>query len=255
MSLAAMRQAIRPLLNPGLPHDAMEAYFTFHHADDRTRLVTWPPETAVADSGIATGYVAICRTGIDLFRPLVTLRLPPLDMEAGVALIYHALEPEMDVLLSAPESYLPLLRALFEIQAEEQLSLYTLSAATFRPVINVLVTQGQAANGLPRFAIRSHAAARSHAASGELVATAHLNWQSPQFGEIAVNVQPGFRRRGYGRSVLSAMAQHLLANGRTPLYATDPQNTPSVRLAQCLGFADTGARSVMLQVTLRPRPQ
>ncbi len=244
MSLAVMRQAIRPLLNPNLPHDAMEVYFAFHHADDRTRLVTWPPETAVA-----TGYVAISRTGMDLFRPLVTLRLPPLDMEASVALLYHALEPETAVLLSTPESYLPLLRALFQIQAEETLTLYSLSAAAFRPVINVLVTQGEAANGLPRFAIRSQAA------GGELVATAHLNWQSPQFGEIAVHVQPRFRHRGYGRSVVSALAQHLLANGRTPLYATDPQNIPSVRLAQSLGFADTGARSVMLQATLRPRPQ
>lgn len=244
MTLAALRQAIRPLLNLNLPHDAMEAYFAFYHDDRRTHLVTWPPETA-----IATGYVAISRTGMDLFRPLVTLRLPPLDMEAGASLIYHALSPETAVLLSAPESYLPLLGALFEIQAEEHLSLYSLSATAFQPVINVLVTQGQAANGLPRFAIRSEAA------GGELVATAHLNWQSPQFGEIAVNVQPRFRRRGYGRSVVSALAQHLLANGRVPLYATDPQNIPSVHLAKSLGFADTGARSVMLQAILRPRPQ
>lgn len=247
MSLAEQRRAIRPLLNPNLPRDAMDDYFAFHHPDGRTRLVIWPEETFQARS-VATGYVAISRTGMDLFRPLITLRLPPLDMDASVALVYKALEPGTAVLLSAPESYYPLIAALCDIEVEEHLALYALEPARFKPVINVLVSKSYGPEDMPRFSVRLDSA------NNEVVASAHLNWQSPRFAEIAVNVQPRYRRRGFGRSVVAAMAQHLLENGRIPLYAADPQNAASIHLAESIGFTDTGARSFMLQAVLRPRP-
>lgn len=243
MSVDAARQAIRPLLNPNQPRDAMEDYFAFHHPAGRTRLVPWPEGAPVA-----AGYVAVSRTGMDLFRPLVTLRLPPQDMGGAADMIYQALVPGTAVFLSAPESYFPLMQALFEIDVEEHLAIYALDPQHFKPVVNVLVTQSHGPFDLPRFTIRSEAA------NQDVVATAHLNWQSPRFAEIAVSVQPGFRRRGFGRSVVAAMAQHVLANGRTPLYAVTATNTPSILLAQSIGFTDTGARTFMLQATLRPRP-
>ncbi|MCA9936694.1 MAG: GNAT family N-acetyltransferase [Ardenticatenaceae bacterium] len=243
MSLPELRRAIRPLLDPRQPRDAMDDFFAFHHPDSRTRLVIHPEGAQVA-----TGYVAISRTGMDLFRPLITLRLPPLDMDAGVDLIYRALSPGTAVFLSAPEEIYPLIQALFDIQIEDHLHIYALSPERFEPMLNVLVTQSQSANGLPRFVVRSEAA------NHEVAASAHLNWQSPAFGEIAVNVQSRFRRRGWGRSVVAAMVQYLLANGRTPLYAVSPENTASLHLAQTLGFSDTGARTFLIEATLRQRP-
>ncbi len=243
MSLDEARRAIRPLLNPNQPRDAMEDYFAYYHSEGRTRLVAWPEGAAVA-----AGYVAVSRTGMDLFRPLVTLRLPPQDMGGAADMIYHALAPGTAVFLSAPEAYFPLVQALFDIETEEHLAIFSLDPQQFKPVINVLVTHSHGPYDLPRYAIRSEAA------NQEVVASAHLNWQSPRFAEIGVNVQPQFRRRGFGRSVVAAMAQHLLDNGRIPLYAVAADNTPSILLAQSIGFTDTGARTFMLQATLRPRP-
>ena len=71
MTLAQKRRAIRALLNENRPADAQAAYYAFHHPEDKTNLVTYQDAN---DS--VTGYVCLSRTGIDLFRPLVTLRLP-----------------------------------------------------------------------------------------------------------------------------------------------------------------------------------
>ena len=66
------RRAIRHLLREDDPADAMAAYYALYHPDDKTTLVV-PPTT---EGQRANGYVALSRTGIDLFRPLVTMRLP-----------------------------------------------------------------------------------------------------------------------------------------------------------------------------------
>lgn len=240
------RRAIRHLLREREPADAMAAYYALYHPDNRTTLVL-PPS---ADGQPPDGYVALSRTGIDLFRPLVTMRLPtdrnPAAAEATAALLRQAIGPGLPVILSAPDRYLPLLRALFDIQAEERLRLYVLDSRRFEPIINVLVTQGAGAGGLARFAIRS-----SQTGQEEVAATASLNWQSPQFAEIAVTTRPQFRRQGWGRSVVAALCQYVLDSGRTPLYVVSEENAASIQLAESVGFQDTGVREAFLQATLR----
>ncbi len=88
----------------------------------------------------------------------------------------------------------------------------------------------------------------------KIVASAGLNWQTPHFAEISVNTDPHYRRRGWGRSVVAAMVQHLVSSGRAPLYVVSEQNTVSERLAQSVGFEDTGIREVLIQGDLKPRP-
>lgn len=241
-TLLQLRQSIRHLLDERQPRDAMAAYFALHHPETKTHLFTYPPEAA-----LPTGYVAVSRTGMDLFRPLVTFRFPPEDMEGSVALMYQALLPETAVFIDTPEADAPLIRALFEIQAEEHLQTFVLDPNRFEPVINVLVTRAGSANDLPRFIVRSEAE------QGAVVASAHLNWQSLFFAEIAVNTLPRYQRQGWGRSVVAAMVQYLLENGRTPLYVASAANTASINLAQSVGFVETGLRSWMLQGTLRPQ--
>lgn len=244
-ALADQRRAIRLLLRERDPADAMAAYYAFHHPDDKTRIIVSPTGAERAD-----GYVALSRTGIDLFRPLATMRLPVdrtvQEYEASAALIERAFMPGMPAILSVPQRYMPLIRALFDVQSEDALRLYSLDASRFEPVINVLVTRSTGANGLPRFAIRSQQEGEE-----EIVAAASLNWQSPTFAEIAVQTRPQSRRQGWGRSVVAAMVQHLLDTGRTPLYVVAEDNQASIQLAEAVGFADTGAREYLVQGALR----
>ena len=240
------RRAIRHLLRENEPADAMAAYYALHHPDDKTTLVV-PP---AANGQRASGYVALSRTGIDLFRPLVTMRLPtdadPNAQQAAADLLRLALGSGQPAILSAPLRYVPLLRALFDVQSEEHLRLYVLDPRRFEPIVNVLTTRSEGPGGLARFAIRT-----SQSGESEVAADASLNWQSPAFGEIAVNTRPQYRRQGWGRSVVAALSQYLIDSGRTPLYVVSEENAASIQLAESVGFRDTGAREVFLQAALR----
>ena len=243
-NLTNSRRAIRLLLDERQPADAVASYYAFHHPDHKTQLLTYP-----ANANRAAGYIALSRTGMDLFRPLVTLRLPDADMAASVELIYQVLLPGTAVILITPLAYRSLLQAVFDIQAEEHLRILMLERARFEPIINVLVVQTTGPNNLPRFIIR-----RAAGPEQEIVASASLNWQSPTFAEIFVNTSRSHQRQGWGRSVVAAMAQYLLKNGRIPLYIVSENNIPSIQLAQSVGFKDSGRQLVMLQAALKPRP-
>ena len=121
-----------------------------------------------------------------------------------------------------------------------------MAAREFEPIVNVLVTRGVGAGGLARYTIRS-----AQSGQEEVMADATLNWQSPRYGEIAVNTRPQHRRQGWGRSVVAALSQHLLDSGRTPLYVVSEENAASIQLAESVGFRDTGARELFLQASLR----
>jgi GNAT superfamily N-acetyltransferase len=243
MSLASNRKAIRHLLNERSPLDGIAAYFAFHHSDDRTQIVIYPD-----DGSMTTGYVAISRTGMDLFRPFLTLRLPPYDMNGGVELIYSALPPGTAVIINALPADTPLLQAIFDVQTEETIQVLVLDESQFEPIINVLVTETASNNPYPRFVIRS-----TGTGSDEIAASAGINWQTDYFAEISVNTNPRHRRQGFGRSVVAAAVSHVLANGRTPLYAVAENNQASQQLAQSVGFVDKGFRHTILHGSLKPR--
>jgi RimJ/RimL family protein N-acetyltransferase len=243
MSIAGARRAIRPLLDQTAAADATAVYYAFHHPDSRVQITTYP-----AGVERAQGYVALARTGIDLFRPLMTLRLPQ-EMELGAEMIYASLAPGSSLFIHTPALYRPLLAALFDIQREQQLLLYRLDSASFEQQINVLVTRTTTPDGLPRFIVRP----TREGERGDVAASATLNWQSPRFADISVYASPPERGRGWGRTVVSALAQHLLAGGRTPLYHVEPHNEASLQLARSVGFVNTLSDKLLLEVTLRPR--
>lgn len=248
--LKARRLAIRHLLRESNAADAMAAYYAFHHPDEKTTLVVSPEDVEANPIAHADGYVVLSRTGMDLFRPLVTMRLPidrdPSATQASADLIGRALAPGQPVILSIPIRYRPLIDALFDIQSEERLRLFTLDPARFEPVINVLVIRSDGPSGLPRFTIRS-----SQTGEEEVVASASLNWQSPSFAEIAVNTRLQYRRQGWGRSVVAALSGYLIDSGRIPIYVVSDENNASAQLAESIGFADTGEREYLLQATLK----
>lgn len=244
-TLAEKRRAIRPLLDEQEPADAPAAYYALYHPDERTRLVTYP-----AGSLQPRGYLALSRTGIDLFRPLLTLRLPPADPEGSATLLYDALVPGTNLFIHAPAAYRPLLNAFFQFESEQTLLLFRLDPRRFQEEINVLVVRSPTPDGLPRFIVRP----TGPGSEDEIGASATVNWQSPRFADISVYTNPQYRQRGWGKSVVTALVRHLLAQGRTPLYQVEQHNQASIALARRVGFVDTGAEKLLLEATLRPRP-
>ena len=243
MSLSDRRRAIRHLLDEQNPADALATYLAFYHADDRTILRPFPFESARAD-----GFVTLSRTGVDLFRPFVSLRLPIHDLQKSADIIYDGVDVGTAVILQAPDLYAPLLQALFDVQTEETLKIFKLNQDQYEPTINVFVTQDVSpTNNLPRFIIRNRD-------NNDIAASASLNWQTKTFAEIAVFTHPDYRRRGWGRSVVSSMVNYILANGRIPLYTASQSNIASRQLAERVGFTDTGARQTLLQAVLKPQP-
>ena len=95
--LKARRQAIRHLLREGEAADAMAAYYAYHHPDEKTTLVLSPEGVEAKPTARADGYITLSRTGMDLFRPLVTMRLPtdrdPAATQVAADLISRALAP------------------------------------------------------------------------------------------------------------------------------------------------------------------
>ncbi|HRQ38400.1 MAG TPA: GNAT family N-acetyltransferase [Chloroflexota bacterium] len=240
MNLVEQRRAIRHLLDEHNPADAMAGYFAFYHGDNKTTLRPYP-----LDAPRAQGYVCLSQTGMDLFRPLLTMWLPLADLTTSAAIIHQAITPGTAVIMAVPDQYEPLITALFDVQTVETYLLLSLHHTRFEPLINVLISQDVGANGLPRFVIRDRQR------DNILVASAGLNWQTPHFAELSVNTHPEYRRQGYGRSVVAAMANYLLSNGRTPLYLVADNNTASLEVARQVGFADTLHRQLIIQGTSR----
>ncbi|HSM56137.1 MAG TPA: GNAT family N-acetyltransferase [Candidatus Sulfomarinibacteraceae bacterium] len=244
-TLRRRRKAIRQLLDERKAEDAMAAYYAFYHPDERTSLYLYPDQAEKP-----RGYLAASRTGIDLFRPLLTLRLPDDDPQGAADLIYDALEPGASVFIHSAAEDGPLLSALFDVHSEQRLLLYRLDRSRFEPIVNVLVMRSDTPDGKPRFIIRP-----THAESGgEIGASASLNWQTRYFAEVTVYTNPQYRQRGWGRSVVAALADELLHNGQLPLYEVSEQNEASINLAESVGFVHSGVHTLLLEATLRERP-
>ena len=223
---AALRDAIRWLLDPSAPEDAVASYYALYHDPYRTELFVTPEGT-----NRPAGFLVRARTGYDLFRPVVTLRAA--DEESAVDLFRRGLVPGRPVLLFVPERLAELAVRRLEMSQAERLHLYVLEPFSYQPVINVLVTRNLAPGSLPRYEIRS---------GDQVVASAGLNWRSSEFGEVYVQVDPVGRQRGWGKSVASALAGELLQDRVRPLYLAAERNLASIRLATSLGFRDTGFR-------------
>lgn len=190
------------------------------------------------------GFVAVCQTGIDLFRPLVVLRAP--NESAVGDLLRAALAPNRPYQIIIPVTLAPAVRAHLEISRSTQTRIYRLDPSHFQPVINVLVQHVTSPEGAPRFQIESQ---------GKTVAMSGTNWRSPTFAEIFVYVHPQGRGRGWGRSVVSACTAALLEERLRPLLIVEEGNKASIHIAEALGYVDTGLREFVAEGLLRePSP-
>ncbi len=229
---------VRRELDESSPADAPTAYYTLYHDPARSSLYTQHD-----DDGTILGFLALCQTGIDLFRPLVTLQSS--DAEAATEMLINALTPQRPYILFVKLGQLPYVSDHFDFDQHRTLHLYRLDPRRFIPAeINILVQHRSAPDGTPRAVIES---------GEQPQAVAGVNWQSPQFAELYVQVEEDARRRGWGVSVASTVTQAVLESGRIPLYLVEDSNEASVELALKLGYVDTGARQVFAHVVYTGR--
>jgi ribosomal protein S18 acetylase RimI-like enzyme len=237
MSIHTQRTQVRHLLDDSSPADAPTAYYALFHDPARSALFT-----QADDAGRVTGFAGVFQTGIDLFRPVVTLCCS--DAHCAADLLYAALTPGRPYILFANVNQLPLVGGSLRIDNHRVLYIYQLDVRRFHPVINVLVQRRDTPDGRPRCVIES---------SG-LQAVAGVNWQSPGFAEVYVHTDVAARQRGWGESVASAVTQAVLEGGRIPLYLVEVDNEPSLELADKLGYTDTSARQVYADVVYLGHP-
>jgi len=230
----ALRAALRPLLDEHSPADALAGYYAFHHPRDRTELFLRHDAARRAE-----GFLVRARTGLDLFRPLVTFRA--FSEPVAAALFREGLPPARPVYLTVPEAFAPWANKYLSVTEAELHRLYRFNPARYQPEINILVVTSAGADGLPRCEIRS---------GDKVGAVAGVNWQSPNFAEVFVYTDPAARGRGWGKSVVSALVRKLLDTGRAPLYVAAESNAASLRLAETVGFDDTGVREYVGQAVL-----
>lgn len=227
-SLATLRALAAPLLTSA-PVDAVASYFALEHDPKRTRL-TVRTNTA----GRAVAFVAVCQTGLDLFRPMTVMRSD--DDSALKDAIAEALQPRRQYLFNALPSYKPVLDEVAELNGAATHVIYTLNRADFQPIVNILVQTSKTPDGLLRAAVRTR--------DGGNAAEAGTSWISSRYAELFVNVIEAARGRGLGKSVVSAISNIVLEMNRTPIYVVDADNTASIRLAQRLGYRNTNAYEI-----------
>jgi GNAT superfamily N-acetyltransferase len=225
--LSAKRALIRPLLAPTDPTDAMTAYYALSHDPRRVRLTLHRHPAGRVD-----GFVAVCQTGRDLFVPVVVMRALEND---ACDLLQAALLPGRPYTIVT----VPTLRAAIEKTirtTEHQTNLvYELDADGYRPVINVMVQPGTSEF---RHEIR---------VQDRVVAAAGVNWRTDRLADMYVYAAPEIQGRGWGRAVGSACVGSLLKSGLRPLYTVSLENAASRRLAESIGFRDSGAREFECQ--------
>jgi RimJ/RimL family protein N-acetyltransferase len=232
------RRAIRPLLSPTDPADAVTSYYALWHDPRRTQLTLHRDARGTVD-----GFIAVCQTGVDLFRPLVTLRAP--DERTAVSLLSTALAANRPYQVLVPITLGSAVRSRLEMARSALLQIYRLDPSRFEPVLNVLVQRVTSADGTPRFQIESQ---------GEVVAMSGTNWRSPTFAEIFVYVHPKGRGRGWGKSVVSACTAALLEDGLRPLYMVEEGNAASIQIAEGLGYVDSGSKHFVAEGRLSEMP-
>jgi ribosomal protein S18 acetylase RimI-like enzyme len=236
-TLHEQRARIAPLLDTTSPADAPTAYYALYHDPNRSSLYVQTDA-----EGQAIGFVGRFQTGVDLFRPVVCLRCPTPEVAAD--LLAQALIVGRPYLLFSGLDQLPMVGGSMQTSNERVLSIYALDPARFTLEINVLVVTKTAPDGTPRAEIHSNG----------LQAVAGVNWQSPHFAEIYVHTEPEARQRGWARSVAAACTERVLSSGRLPTYLVEQSNEASVRLAESLGYVDTGAKQVFADVVYTGHP-
>ncbi len=217
------------------PGHALAVYYALYHDPGRTQL-----RLHFDTSGQVKGLISVCQTGFNLFQPTVVMRA--VDAGGAVRLLREALHPGRPYYVITTPALGAAVQVVARLEQSQVNHVYRLDLHRYRPEINVMVQTTRAADASPKFIIRSQ---------GQTAAEAGINWRSPHFAEIFVHTQPQAKGRGWGKAVVAACAAALTQSGVQPLYMVAEGNRASIRLAQSVGFVDTGAREFVGQGVCR----
>lgn len=234
-TIAYLREKASTLLNEFDAADGLASYYALHHAAPKCQMIL-----SQGGDDRPDGFLTTCLTGIDLFRPLATLRVRGMGVEE--ILIRKGLTEGRPYLLIAPEQLMERLTPLLSLSQVTTYRILRLNPSHFQSEINALVRRGTDPMGNPHVQIADE--------EGQ-AASAGVNWRSPIFAEIYVNVKKGRRRLGWGRSMVNALVEELMKLGVTPLYNVVIGDEVSAALAEKVGFVDTGAREMMCEAVRR----
>ncbi len=217
----------------------MASYYALDHPAERVRLFAH----FSAEGDQLNGFLALARTGMDLFRPLL---VPFVASASGLqSLLCMAMSPGEPALIHLPVEQRAWAEAVVALSEVETYALMRLDPGQFRSEINVLVMETRAPGGMPRFEIRSRKI---------LYAAAGVNWMGPRFSEVyAEGVEAGVAR-GFRRAVLSAITGKLLHERRLPLLRVTDQDPLAQVEALDLGYRPTGERTLLAEALLRREP-
>lgn len=213
----------------------MAGYYALHHPAGQVTLYTYHPT-----HGGVTGFLALARTGLDLFRPLA---VPFVASPRGLAaLLRAALKPNRPAVLQLPLEQRAWAEEVVDLSDVQVAEVLRLDLREFEPIINVLVVETRSPGGWPRYEIRS----------GDTVyVAAGLNWKGPTFAEVYLDIDPSVRGRGFGKSVLAAIAGRLLGESLIALYRIADEDPVGRAEAESLGFRPTGLKVLSAQASLK----
>ena len=182
-TLESKRQIARALLNEYDVADALASYYALHHDPGRTELfIDYNGQNELA------AFLVRCQTGLDLFRPVVTMRAR--GSAVSLQLLQDGLLPGRPHLLVVPEVLVAKLEPHLDLTGTTRNLVLRLDPALFKPKINVLMVESVDMDGNPRCEIRR---------GDEIRAISGVNWRSPDFAELYVHVGDQWRGRGWGR--------------------------------------------------------
>lgn len=91
-------------------------------------------------------------------------------------------------------------------------------------------------------------------ASGRLASVACTFFVGHRYEEIGVATEPEFRGAGLGTACAGALCRDIQDRGRIPSWTTSPDNIPSLRVAQKLGFSLQRRDRLLVINTSIPEP-
>ncbi|MCD4706579.1 MAG: GNAT family N-acetyltransferase [Candidatus Sabulitectum sp.] len=81
--------------------------------------------------------------------------------------------------------------------------------------------------------------------NGEIVSTSFISDIDSGGANLVVSTVPEYRKRGFGKAVVSCAVKWCFSNGYLPIYLVDIRNTPSVELAESIGYREASREVIV----------
>ncbi len=182
------REEIAGCLQAFPPNDPLVAYYALEQDPEKMTGVG-----KYTDRGLE-GFMLLAHTGWDLFRQLIIpFQLTTDDIDF---VFREALSPQRPYIVHLPPSLQASFTNYGELSDLRMTELFVLSDALPAPIINVLATRSENAQGWPRYEINSRAGG---------FAAAGTNWLGAKSAELYLQADTRGMQRGFDRAAILAL--------------------------------------------------